>query len=221
MFRNDAEASTAGKYGYLRYYTGGQIHEYKAGDMSYVDQNNDGWIDESDKVALGNAHPDLFGNIFTSLTWKNLRLDMNFKYSIGNDIYNYQRSVLESGCTTYNQTAAMARRWSYEGQSTDIPRAMYTNSDSYVGNELMSSRWIEDGSYLKLKNIRLTYTLPYHNSWLQGVKIWGEANDVFTITKYLGTDPETSANNGTLYQGIDTGRIPAGTSFNFGATINL
>lgn len=221
VFRNDAEASTAGKYGYLRYYTGGQVHEYKAGDMSYVDQNNDGWIDESDKVALGNAHPDLFGNIFTSLTWKNLRLDMNFKYSIGNDIYNYQRSVLESGCTTYNQTAAMARRWSYEGQSTDIPRAMYTNSDSYVGNELMSSRWIEDGSYLKLKNIRLTYTLPYHNSWLQGVKIWGEANDVFTITKYLGTDPETSANNGTLYQGIDTGRIPAGTSFNFGATINL
>jgi hypothetical protein len=85
----------------------------------------------------------------------------------------------------------------------------------------MSSRWIEDGSYLKLKNVRLTYKVPYHNSWLQGVKVWGEANDVFCITKYLGTDPETSAQNGTLYQGIDAGRIPSGRNFNVGVTLNL
>ena len=199
----------------------GQYREFGPGDMAFVDQNGDGWIDESDKVALGNAIPDIYGNIFTNVTWKNLRMDVIFKYSLGNDIYNYQRAMLESGNTTYNQTTAMTRRWAYEGQITDVPRACYTNSDNYVANERMSSRWIEDGSYLKMKNVRLTYTIPYHNNWLQGLKVWGEANNVFCLTKYLGTDPETSVNNSTLYQGIDVGRIPSGRSFNLGVTINL
>lgn len=228
VFASEEEAGRATKaFGgvpsKLRYYTGvaGSYREFGAGDMAFVDQNGDGWIDESDKVALGNANPDIFGNIFTSVTWKNLRLDMNFKYSLGNDIYNYQRSRLESGNTTYNQTSAMAHRWTYEGQVTDMPRACFTNNLGYVENERMSSRWIEDGSYLKMKNVRLTYKVPYHNSWLQGIKVWGEANDVFCLTKYLGTDPETSAQNGTLYQGIDAGRIPSGRSFNLGVTLNL
>ena len=223
VFATDADASQAGLYGKLRYYTGvsGSYRTFNSGDVAFVDQNGDGWIDESDKVAIGNANPDIYGNIFTSLTWKDLRLDVIFKYSLGNDIYNYQRAALESGMTTYNQTTAMARRWTHEGQITDIPRVCYTTSDNYVANERMSSRWVEDGSYLKMKNIRLTYNVPYHNSWLQGLKFWAEANDVFCITKYLGTDPETSARNTTLYQGIDAGRVPNGRSFNFGATINL
>ena len=227
VFASEAEASRAtsafGAPSKLRYYTGvaGTYREFGAGDMAFVDQNGDGWIDDSDKVALGNASPDIYGNIFTNLTWKNLRLDVIFKYSLGNDIYNYQRSRLEAGNTTYNQTSAMARRWSYNGQVTDVPRACFTNNLGYVENERMSSRWIEDGSYLKMKNVRLTYTVPYHNSWLQGIKVWGEANDVFCITRYLGTDPETSAQNGTLYQGIDAGRIPSGRSFNFGVSLNL
>lgn len=227
VYASDAEASIAttafGSPSKLRYYTGvaDNYREFGAGDMAFVDQNGDGWIDDSDKVAIGNPNPDIYGNIFTNLTWKDLRLDIIFKYSLGNDIYNYQRSQLEAGNTTYNQTSAMARRWTYNGQVTDMPRACYTNNLGYVENERMSSRWIEDGSYLKMKNIRLTYTVPYHNSWLQGLKIWGEANDVFCITKYLGTDPETSAQNGTLYQGIDAGRIPSGRSFNFGVSLNL
>lgn len=227
VYATEAEASRAtsafGAPSKLRYYTGvaGSYREFGAGDMAYVDQNGDGWIDDSDKVALGNASPDIYGNIFTNLTYKNLRLDVIFKYSLGNDIYNYQRSRLESGNTTYNQSIAMARRWSYEGQITNMPRACYTNNLGYVNNERMSSRWIEDGSYLKMKNVRLTYTVPYRNSWLQGIKVWGEANDVFCITKYLGTDPETSAQNGTFYQGIDAGRIPSGRSFNLGVSLNL
>ena len=228
VYSSDAEASAATtafdpKGSKLRYYTGvaGNYREFGAGDMAFVDQNGDGWIDDSDKVALGNPTPDIYGNIFTNVTWKNLRLDVIFKYSLGNEIYNYQRSQLEAGNTTYNQTSAMARRWSYEGHVTDVPRVCYTNNLGYVENERMSSRWIEDGSYLKMKNIRLTYTVPYHNSWLQGIKVWGEANDVLCLTKYLGTDPETSAQNGTLYQGVDAGRIPSGRSFNLGVSLNL
>ena len=85
----------------------------------------------------------------------------------------------------------------------------------------MSDRWIEDGSYLKLKNIRLTYTLPDSDDRLQGLKIGAEGNYLWTITKYLGTDPEMSCRNSSLYQGIDTGLIPRGRSFNLGVSINL
>ncbi len=85
----------------------------------------------------------------------------------------------------------------------------------------MSDRWIEDGSYLKLKNVRLTYTVPYSNSWLQGLRVWAEGNNLFTFTKYLGTDPEMSSRNNSLYQGIDNGMLPGSRGFNVGLSINL
>ena len=226
VFATDAEASQAGALGYLKYPTGiadedKKYANFQAGDVRFVDQNGDGVIDDADKVVIGNPHPDIYGNIFSSLSWKNLRLDINFKYSLGNDIYNYQRSKIEGLNTTYNQTTAALRRWTHEGQVTDMPRACYKDTEEWRNNERMSDRWIEDGSYLKLKNVRLTYKLPYTNSWLFGLKVWGEANNVFTLTKYLGTDPEMSSHNGVLYQGIDTGLIPRGRSFNLGVTINL
>lgn len=226
ILKDDQAASTAGAQGYLKYPTGlanenKRYYNFQAGDVKFVDQNGDGVIDDADRVVIGNPNPDIYGNIYTSLTWKNLRLDANFKYSLGNDIYNYQRSELEGLNTTYNQTTAAMRRWTYEGQTTDMPKACYTYSDDWRNNERMSDRWIEDGSYLKLKNIRLTYKIPYSNSWLLGLKVWGEANNVFTVTKYLGTDPEMSCRNSVLYQGIDTGLIPNGRSFNVGVSINL
>jgi len=226
ILASDEEAKKAGALGYLKYPTGlkeesKRYYDFKAGDVRFVDQNGDGVIDNADKVVLGNPNPDIYGNIYTSLTWKDLRLDVNFKYSLGNDIYNYQRSELEGLNTTYNQTTAALRRWTYEGQKTDMPKACYTDSEDWRNNERMSDRWVEDGSFLKLKNVRLTYKIPYSNSWLLGVKVWGEANNLFTLTKYLGTDPEMSCRNSSLYQGIDTGLIPSGRSVNFGVSINL
>ena len=224
IIADDAAASQAGAMGYLKYPTGlveNPYRDFQAGDVRFVDQNGDGVIDDGDRVVIGNPNPDIYGNLYTSLTWKNLRLDLNWKYSLGNDIYNYQRSILEGLNTTYNQTTATLRRWTYEGQQTDMPRACYTDNDGWRNNERMSDRWIEDGSYLKLKNVRLTYTLPYNNSWLHGLKIWAEGNNLWTITKYLGTDPEMSCRNSALYQGVDTGLLPSGRSFNLGFSINL
>lgn len=224
VLTSDAVASTAGAMGYLKYPTNQEDNPFKnfqAGDVWFVDQNGDGVIDDNDKVVIGNPNPDVFGNIFTSLVWKNLRLDVNFKYSIGNDVYNYQRSILEGGNTTYNQTTALQNRWNHDGHQTDVPKACYVDGSDWRNNERMSDRWIEDGSYLKLKNVRLTYTLPYHNTWLQGLKIWGEANNLFTLTRYLGIDPEMSSRNSALYQGIDTGLLTLGRSFNLGVSINL
>ena len=224
VFASDAEASQAGKYGYLRYPTGLSQNPYRnfcAGDVHFVDQNGDGWINEADMVVIGDPNPDIYGNIYTSLSWKSLKLDVNFKYSLGNDVYNYQRSQLESLNSNWNQTTAAVNRWRYEGQQTDVPRAMDPTSDSWVNNERFSDRWIEDGSYLKLKNIRLTYKIPVNLSWLLGLSVWGECNNVFTISKYTGQDPEFSAGNGVLYQGIDAGYLPQSRNFTLGVTINL
>lgn len=224
VFSTDADAAAAGKYGYLRYPTGiaeTPYREFKAGDMRFVDQNGDGWINEADMVVIGDPNPDIYGNIYTSFSWKSLTLDVNFKYSLGNDVFNYQRSQLESLNGSWNQTTAGVNRWRYEGQVTDIPRAVDTRSESWVNNERFSDRWIEDGSFLKLKKVRLTYKLPVELSWLLGLSVWGECNNVFTISKYTGTDPEFSAGNGVLYQGIDAGFLPQSRNFNLGVTINL
>jgi hypothetical protein len=90
-----------------------------------------------------------------------------------------------------------------------------------MGNSRFSDRWIEDGSYLRLKTVRLTYKVPVNLSWLQGLSVWAEANNLFTVTKYLGNDPEFSANNRVLYQGIDPGNVAMGRAFTAGLKINL
>ena len=224
VFASDAEASTAGKYGYLRYPTGlaeDPYRAFRAGDMHFVDQNGDGWINDADMVVIGDPNPDIFGNFYTSLSWKSLTLDLNFKYSLGNDVFNYQRSQLEAANNIYNQTTAVVNRWKYDGQVTEIPRAMSPENEMWVNNERFSDRWIEDGSYLKLKKVRLTYEIPVNLSWLLGLSVWGEANNVFTVTKYLGNDPEVSCGNSVLYQGIDAGYLPTTRNFNIGVTINL
>ncbi len=218
VFATTEEAQAAN----LRYIdeTGAE-QKFTAGDVHFIDQNGDGIIDEKDKVVIGNPNPDFYGNIFAHLTWKRFSLGVNFNYSVGNDIYNYERSVLNSGSTLYNQQVAEVGRWRYEGQITDLPRAAYGDPK---GNNRFSDRWIEDGSYLRLKTITLSYQIPVPESWqtwLQGVSVWGEVRNVFTLTKYTGNDPEVSISNNQLYQGIDAGNIVQGRSFNFGLKINL
>ena len=196
----------------------GKLVPFKGGDMRFVDINNDNIIDENDREVIGKANPDIYGNIFTSLSWKKLTLDINFNYSLGGDAYNYMRQQLESGSRFMNQTTAMLNRWTNEGQITDIPRATYGDP---MGNSRFSDRWIEDASYLRLKTLTLSYKLPISNTYIQGITIWGQANNLFTLTRYLGTDPEFSMSNSVLYQGIDRGLISQGRSFHLGVKINL
>ena len=219
VFATDAEAKAAGKNGYLYQTTSTGAHEnFNAGDVHFMDLNGDGEISEADKTVIGDPNPDIYGNIFARATWKNFTLHVGFNYSLGNDVYNYQRSVIESGSTFYNQTTAIENRWRNEGQRTDVPRAVYGDPK---GNNRFSDRWIEDGSYLRLKTVSLTYKVPVNSSWLQGLSIWAEANNLVTLTHYLGGDPEFSASNSVLYQGIDPGNIYLGRNFSMGLKINL
>lgn len=221
VFATDAEAAAAGNGNYL-YLTDatGAKQFFRAGDVHFIDLNGDGEISKADKTIIGNPNPDIYGNIFATLTWKNLSLNVGLNYSLGNDVYNYQRSLLEGGFNFYNQTTAMTNRWRVEGQQTDMPRISY---DDPMGNSRFSDRWIEDGSYLRLKTVNLAYKVPVPGSWtwLQGLSIWAEANNLFTLTHYLGNDPESSTSNAVLYQGIDAGNIALGRTFTLGLKINL
>lgn len=221
VFATDADAKAAGKDGYLYMEDNAGIrNDFKAGDVHFIDQNNDGKISEIDKVVIGDPNPDIYGNIFATINYKNLTLTMGWNYSLGNDVYNYQRSILNSGSTFYNQQVAEVAHWRYEGQQTDLPRLAYGDP---MGNNRFSDRWIEDGSYLRLKTLNLSYKVPVPGSWtwLQGLTIWAQANNLLTFTKYLGSDPEFSIGNGVLYQGIDCGNIAQGRSFQCGVKINL
>ena len=215
VFATTSEAEAAGIF---QLTTTGQQQYFSAGDMKFVDQNGDKCISEADMTIIGDPNPDFYGNITSSLSYKRLRLDLVFNYSVGGDIYNYQRSLLEGGSYFYNQTTAMLHRWQYEGQQTDIPRASYLDT---MGNSRFSDRWIEDGSYLKLKNVTLSYNIPVRSTYLQAITLWGSANNLFTITKYLGSDPEFSMTNSVLGMGIDRGLHAPGRSFSLGVKINL
>ncbi len=198
----------------------GNLHTFSAGDVHFLDIVPDGIIDEQDKTVIGNPNPDIYGNIFATVNWKNLTLSMMWNYSVGNDIYNYQRSVLNAGSNFYNQQVQTIAHWRYEGQQTDQPRLAYGDP---MQNNRMSDRWIEDGSYLRLKSLRLNYQVPTPSAWnwLQGLSVWVEAQNLLTLTRYTGCDPETSAASGVLYQGIDCGLLPQSRTFTVGMKVNL
>lgn len=190
---------------------------FGAGDVKFAD-NGDKEINKADMQVIGDPNPDIYGNIFTSLSYKRIRLDVNFNYSLGNDAYNYLRSQLESGNRFMNQSVAMVNRWSYEGQVTDMPTVMWEDP---MGNARFSDRWIEDASYLRLKSITLSYELPLNSTFIHGLTFWGQANNVFTVSKYLGADPDFSMSNSVLEQGIDCGLLANSRNFMLGIKINL
>lgn len=191
---------------------------FGAGDMHFEDVNGDKQITEADRSFIGDPNPDIYGNIFTSLTYKRLRLDVNFNYCLGNDVYNYMRSQLEGGSRFMNQTTAVTRAWQTEGQVTDMPKVTFQDP---LGNSRFSDRWIEDGSYLRLKSVTLSYTLPVHSTFLQGFQFWVQGNNLLTFSKYLGSDPEFTMTSSVLGQGIDLGQLPQSRSIVAGIKINL
>ncbi len=195
------------------------FHTYfEAGDVAFVDQNGDKVINADDMVQIGDPNPDFYGRISTKLGFGNFSLSATMTYSVGGDIYNYERMLLESGSRFMNQSLAMTNHWMVEGQETDVPRIVFEDPHQ---NARFSDRWIEDGSYMRLKNVTLSYKIPVHSTYLQGLTIWGSANNLFTLTNYLGSDPEFAAGNNVLLRGIDRGLAPQSANFSLGLKINL
>lgn len=212
VFSTTAEAQEAGLVN--RYGTA-----FQAGDVHFQDVNGDGIINDADRQVLGSATPDFFGSFFTRFEWRNWALDLTFAYSKGNKAYNAVRRLTESGSDFSNQSTALMRRWSMEGQITDIPRVTYGDR---VGNNDFSDRWIEDASYVKLRDITLSYTWnkPILH-FFQGGTIYVTGENLLTATKYLGLDPEFSYSNATMLQGVDYGKIGSPRSVKFGVNLKF
>lgn len=196
----------------------GIAHPFQAGDMHFDDVNNDGIINDNDRQVIGDPNPDFYGSFNSKFSFMNFTLEMLFSYSYGNDVYNALRANLESGSLPFNQTTAMLNSWFYEGQQTNQPKVAYGDP---MGNASFSDRWIEDGSYLRFKTLSLGYDVPLKSTIIEGLNVYVLANNLFTLSNYLGRDPEVSAGNKVLYQGIDTGLLPQTRSYFIGIKLNL
>lgn len=196
---------------------------YGAGDAIFEDLSGpggapDGIINEFDKTIIGSADPDHFGGLTNSLTYKRWTLSATLQYVLGNEVFNFVRYKNEGLTGLANQSAHVLNRWQYEGQVTDVPRAVW---DDPIGNSAFSTRWIEDGSYFRIKNISLVYRVPSQFLVFKNAEFYVSASNLFTLTNYLGYDPEFSYSNTQIYQGIDYGLTPQARQFIAGITIGL
>jgi hypothetical protein len=220
VYATDAEASAAN----LKILNSdGTYASFGAGDVIFedvADKNGlkDGIINTNDRQIIGNPNPTLYGTINNKFTYKKFTLSALFTYSYGNQVYNYQRSQLEAGKDYSNQSLAMLSRWTTEGDVTNQPKAVYGDP---MGNSRFSDRWIEDGSYIRLKTLSLAYNIPIKSNFIEGINIWVSANNIFTLTNYLGADPEFSSQNSVLYQGVDAGLVPLSRSYYVSLKLNL
>ena len=178
---------------------------YNAGDVRFVDQNGDNRIDDKDRILLGSAAPSYFGGFYTQLKYKGFALSAEFSYSKDNIAYNAVRQQLEAVSTTNNQSIAAVNRWTVEGQKTDMPKATWKDP---VGNSYFSSRWMEDASYLRMKNVTLSYTFSktLWNFFRSGT-IYVTGENLLTFTDYLGMDPEFSYSYAENMQGFDNAKL--------------
>ena len=197
------------------------LRTFAAGDVHFLEPNAeyaDGIIDENDRTIIGDPNPDLTGALLSRWTWRHWELDVHCSFQLGGDMYNYQRSQLESMSSLHNQSRNVLNRWRGEGQLTDVPRATYGDP---MGNARFSDRWIEDASYFKIRQVRLAYNLPINKPFIEGLSLWASVDNVFTFTRYLGADPECYYGNSVLTQGVDFGLMPSCRSFTFGLKLNL
>lgn len=216
VYASDAQAQSAG----LQYMNqnGDALVPFVAGDVRFVDVNKDKVIDRNDMQVIGDPNPDFTGGFNNALSYKRWSLNALFTFSKGNDVYNYTRANLESMSGYENQTQAVLRRWRAQGQDTDIPRAAWGDP---AGNSRFSDRWIEDGSYLRLRTLSVAYNFPIKNSALKYANIYLTGNNLFTLTNYLGYDPEFSSVNSILGQGVDVGLEPQYRTVQLGVRIGL
>ncbi|WP_217643821.1 SusC/RagA family TonB-linked outer membrane protein [Pedobacter rhizosphaerae] len=215
VYTTNAEAAEAGLS--IRNSQGALV-PFTGGDVRFIDTNGDKIIDDNDRTVIGNPNSYFFGSMNNTFTYKNWSMDALITFVGGNDIYNYTRAQLESGSTYYNQTQNINNRWKGEGQVTDVPKATYGDP---MGNAKFSDRWIEDGSYLRLRTVTVTYNVPLKLKSIKYAKVYATGNNLLTITNYLGYDPEFSSSGSLFTQGVDTTLEPQFRSFQLGVRVGL
>ena len=198
----------------------GRNYRFNGGDAIYEDINHDGQINALDIVYLGSSLPKLTGGFGFSFTYGDWRLSTQFTYRFGNKIINRARLHAEAMTGNDNQSQAVNYRWRKEGDITSIPRAMYGSNSNY--NTLISDRFVEDGSYLRMGYAQLNYNIRRKYAQALGVNrisLYLSANNPFVLTKYSGVDPDISS--GGYSPAIDSAQTPRSRSYTLGITVEF
>ena len=199
----------------------GKNYKFKGGDAIYEDINHDGNINALDIVYLGSSLPKLTGGFGFTLNYNRWKLNTQFNYRVGNKILNLARLDAEAMINNNNQSQAVNYRWRKEGDVTSIPRAMYGANSNY--NTLVSDRFVENGSFLRLNYIQLSYSFdPKVIKKALGINrlsFYASANNLFILTKYKGVDPEVSY--GGYGAAVDGGQTPRAKSYTLGITVDF
>jgi hypothetical protein len=196
---------------------------YQAGDAIFADLSGpegkpDGIINDYDKTTLGSSLPEYFGGLSNVFSYKRWSLHAFIQFVAGNELFNYVRYQNESMSGLHNQSSNVLERWQYEGHQTTIPRAEWADVQ---GNSDFSSRWIEDGSYMRVKNVTLMYTIPDKFLTFKNAQFYISASNLFTLSEYLGYDPEFAYSYMQMEQGIDYGLTPQPRQFIVGLKLGL
>ncbi|MGM8361956.1 TonB-dependent receptor [Flavobacterium sp. ARAG 55.4] len=212
IFQNQNEVNTSAAFA-----------NSKPGDVKYKDINKDGVLDDKDRIYIGSPFPEFTYGINLDMTYKQFDFSAFFQGSKGNKIFNASLYYLESDLGT-NMSTNYLNRWTGEGTSNSIPRATFVNNGI---NTQQSSRFVKDGSYLRLKNVQIGYTLPksiLEKIALTNFRIYISGQNLLTFTKYEGLDPEVGVDenfNNPLDIGIDRGRYPSTRILSLGLDINF
>ena len=196
---------------------------FDAGDARFIDISGpegdpDGIIDNFDKTMIGSPVPDLFGSAYTSFTYGIWSLSGSIQFVTGNEVFNYVRSQNEKMSDLSNQSTNVLKRGHHDGHKTDIPRSSWGDP---VGNAAFSSRWIEDGSYLRLKHLTLSCHIPRKFLVFRDAEFFLTATNLLTFSNYLGYDPEFAISYHSMEQGIDYGLMPQTRKFMIGMKVGL
>lgn len=190
------------------------------GTLKYEDYNGDGKIDANDRQLIGSPHPKFFGGFNTQVSWKNFDLGMQFSFVYGNKLFNQMRFMSSRGFAYDAARKERVNAWSEPGQITTEHKVL-TSTDAR--DNQFSSKYIEDASYLRLNNVNLGYNLPEKLTKplnIQRLRVYLSAQNLFTVTKYSGFDPEVNAKSADIRtQGVDIGMVPQVSTYMLG--INL
>lgn len=203
-------------------YGEGSEYNFKGGDAIYEDVNHDGNINQLDIVYLGNSLPKLTGGFGFKFNYGRWSLNAQFNYRIDYDVVNMARLNMESMTSNNNQSQAVNYRWRKEGDVTSIPRALIGNQGVANYNTMISDRFVEDGTFLRLNYLQLSYSFPQNmvkKIGLNELRFYASANNLFCLTKYSGVDPELGY--GGYGVTTDNAQTPRAKSYTFGITVGF
>jgi hypothetical protein len=196
----------------------------QAGDIRFIDVDGDGWITDGDKTMIGSPIPKMIFGLNMGASYKGWDMSANFSGVQGNDILDRNQYWLEGMVIPFNSSVKIKDRWKQDGDISDIPRAVSPDANQ---NTRVSDRWIHDGSFLRLKTLSVGYSVPsgvlkkISFNIVSGLRLYCSAENLITLTKYPGFDPEIGEIGDNLVQGLDWGQYPQSRLYLFGVEVKF